>query len=151
MSRVFLDANVPMYAHGRDHPLKTSSKTILEFVALNPLPFLTSAEVLQELIHVYRATRAWLAHGSLVFSDFAEVMEGRIEPLLAEDVLRGAALVETHPKLSARDLVHIAVMERVGATAIITADTSFDNLDGIERLDPSKANRWLRRFVDTST
>ena len=36
--------------------------------------------------------------------------------------------------MSARDLVHWAVMQRVGAERIITADTDFDRLPGVERL-----------------
>ena len=109
---------------------------------------MTDAEVLQELIHRYRALRSWTGVGDLVFSTFANLMRRRVEPMSAEDVQRAAELTETYPRLSARDLVHIAVMERVGATAIVTADSSFDNLDGIERLDPADAASWLPRFED---
>lgn len=109
---------------------------------------MTDAEVLQELIHRYRALRSWTGVGNIVFSTFANLMEGRVEPMFAEDVTRAAELVDTYPRLSARDLVHIAVMERAGATAIVTADTTFDNLAGVERLDPAKAATWLPRFED---
>jgi predicted nucleic acid-binding protein len=77
-------------------------------------------------------------------------MRSRIEPVFTRDVERAASLADEHAEFEARDLVHVAVMERVGATAIVTADTTFDGLKGIERLDPLKANRWLKRFEDTS-
>jgi predicted nucleic acid-binding protein len=68
--------------------------------------------------------------------------------MFAEDVQRAAELAATYPRLSAHDLVHVAVMERAGATAIVTADSAFDNLAGIERLDPADAAAWLPRFED---
>lgn len=147
---VFVDANIPTYVHGSDHPLKKPSEEVLTFVANSPAPFFTDAEVLQELLHRYTALRMWPEPGRTSLTAFAVLMEDRIEPLFADDVIRAANLVDAHPRLSARDLVHIAVMERVGATAIITADTTFDGLTGIERLDPLKAHRWLKRFESTS-
>ena len=68
--------------------------------------------------------------------------------MFAQDVIRAGDLTDTYSRLSARDLVHIAVMERAGATAIVTADTAFDNLNDIERLDPADAAKWLPRFED---
>lgn len=46
---------------------------------------------------------------------------------------------EHFPELSARDLLHVAVMLRVGSERIVKADKSFDRLagEGIERLDPA--------------
>ncbi len=137
-----------MYAAGTDHPLKEPCRIIIEAAARQGTLFFTNAEVLQELIHRYRAINAWTARGLGTFKAFATAMEDRIEPIFAEDVQCAAGLVDTYPRLSARDLVHLAVMERVGATAIITADTTFDGLDGIERLDPASAAKWLPRFED---
>jgi predicted nucleic acid-binding protein len=127
--------------------LKSVSETILEAASGPATPFITDAEVLQELVHRYRALRVWADRGAAVFRNFASLMAGRIIPMLAEDVQRAAELVDIHPRFSARDLVHLAVMERVGATAIVTADTTFDGLRDIERLDPLMAHRWLPRFI----
>ena len=69
-------------------------------------------------------------------------MTGRIEPMLAGDVARAAQLADSYPGLSARDLVHAAVMFRVGSSRIATADTGFDFIDGIERLDPMMVDEW---------
>jgi hypothetical protein len=139
-----------MYAAGADHPLKKPCLEIIDAAARPRAPFFTNAEVLQELIHRYRAINAWATRGRGAFGAFLAVMEDRIEPMLDRDVIHAAELLDATPRLSARDLVHVAVMERVGATAIVTADTTFDGLKGIERLDPLKAKRWLPRLTGTS-
>ena len=55
----FIDANVPIYAAGREHPYKSPCADILRMVAENPQAFITDAEVLQELVHRYLAQGRW--------------------------------------------------------------------------------------------
>jgi len=141
MTLVFLDANIQTYSAGRDHPMREPSRRILALVADNPDAFVTDAEVLQELLHRYLALRYWPA-GRDSIEEFAYLMTDRIEPMLAGDVARAARLADSYPGLSARDLVHAAVMFRVGSSRIATADTGFDLIDGIERLDPMKVDEW---------
>ena len=47
-----------------------------------------------------------------------------------------------HPNKEPRDLVHAAVMRRLGASRIISADTDFDRLPEIVRLEPSDIAEW---------
>ena len=110
---VFIDANVPIHAAGGDHPLKEPCARILRSVAEDPRPFLTDSEVLQELLHRYLALGRWEL-GRKVLRAFAEAMHGRIEPVHAEDVLAASGLADRHPGVSARDLVHAAVMQPLG-------------------------------------
>ena len=140
---VFIDANVPIYAAGGRHPYKEPCARILRMVAEAPQPFVTDSEVLQELMHRYLATGRWLL-GFEVLKAFAEALHGRIEPVLAEDVLVAAESAGRHSGVSARDLVHTAVMQRLGISRIISADTDFDRLDGVDRLDPSRVTEWER-------
>ena len=49
----FIDANVPIYASGREHPNKEPCARILMMAAEHPLSFVTDVEVLQELVHRY--------------------------------------------------------------------------------------------------
>lgn len=145
MSRIFIDANIPMYVAGRDHPLKETSTRILKLAAARPESFFTDAEVLQELLHRYLALRRTWPSGRRATIDFAELMRGRIEPIYGEDVERAASLAEKYaPPLAARDLLHAAVMLRVGTEKIATADTDFDHLapEGIVRLDPMDVEEW---------
>jgi predicted nucleic acid-binding protein len=138
---VFVDANVPIYAAGKEHPNKEPCARILMMAAEDPLSFVTDAEVLQELLHRYLALRRW-ALGRDVVKAFAEVMYDRIEPVYADDIAEAARLADRYQSASARDLVHAAVMNRLGVGRIVSSDTDFDRLPGITRLDPSKVAEW---------
>ena len=140
---VFIDANVPIYGAGGGHPLKEPCARILRIAAEDPQPFVTDSEVLQELMHRYLASGRW-ALGREVLRAFAEAMHGRIEPIHGEDVLSASEMADRHPGVSARDLVHTAVMQRLGVVRIISADTDFDRLEGVERLDPARVGEWER-------
>lgn len=143
-ARIFIDANIPTYVAGRDHPLKEPSTQILKLAAASPGSFFTDAEVLQELLHRYLALRTWPS-GRQAITDFAELMRGRVEPIYGGDVERAAGMAEKYsPPLLACDLLHAAVMLRVGAERIASADGDFDHLapEGIIRLDPMEFSNW---------
>ena len=147
MSReVFIDANVPIYAAGREHRYKEPCARILMMAAEHSQAFVTDAEVLQELLHRYVATGRW-ALGREVLENFAEVMQGRVEPVYGEDIRQAGRLADDHPEVSARDLVHLAVMQRLGLGLIVSADTDFDRLPGVARLDPVDVGEWGARII----
>jgi predicted nucleic acid-binding protein len=131
-----------VFAAGKPHPLREPCLQILELVERYPSAFRTDAEVLQELLHRYR-TSSELPAELAILSRFAALMDGRIEPLLAEDVLRAAALAPDYPRLSARDLVHLALMERLGVERMASADAGFDGIPWLARLDPLALDSWL--------
>lgn len=155
MSRLFVDANVPTYAAGRDHPLREPCQEVLRLAARYPSAFCTDAEVLQEMLHRYLSLGRW-PEGKTVVVDFETVMRGSVEVVRAEDVLaaceivnrlvegRGAAKPGSGFRLAARDLLHVAVMQRTGTSRIVSADKDFDELtlEGVERLDPAEIGRW---------
>ena len=138
---VFIDANIPIYAAGRANPHKAPCARVLMLAAEHPRAFVTHAEVLQELIHRYLASGRW-ASGREVLCSFAQVMRDRIEPVTATDIHQAARLADHHPGISARHLVRAAVMQRVGANRIISADTDVDRLPNITRLDPLRVDEW---------
>ena len=140
-SPILIDANIPVYAAGRPHDLNDPSARVLELAARRPSAFFTDAEVLQEILHRYCALKAWPAARGR-FAAFAALMRGRVEPMTALDVERAAVLADSQPRLSARDLIHVAVMQRVGTNRIVTADAGFDGVDSIERLDPMLVDEW---------
>jgi len=108
--------------------------------------FFTNAEVFQELLHRYLALRMW-SERQRDFYAYASLMAGRIEPMLAEDVELAGRLADRYNRLSARDLIHVAVMQRVGATHIVSADAAFDDVSEIERLDPVAVEEWRERVL----
>ena len=142
MSQVaFIDSNVPIYASGRPHRYKEPCFQVVMMVVESPRSFVTSVEVLQELLHRYIASRRW-TFGREVLKGFAEVMRDRIEPVYEQDLRIAADLADRHPGISARDFVHAAVMRRLGTDLIISADSGFDRLPGLTRLDPVDVGRW---------
>lgn len=58
-------------------------------------------------------------------------------------------MASENPELSARDLIHVAIMRRVGSRQIVTADRAFDAIEGIERLDPLRVEEWAGRVTNT--
>ncbi len=77
-------------------------------------------------------------------------MHDRIEPVHEEDIHLAARLADDHLGLSARDLVHAAVMQRWGTDRIVLSDADFDRLPGIIRLDPVYIAEWSGSVLDYS-
>jgi uncharacterized protein len=141
MSPIFIDANVPMYAAGRPHDLRQPCIDVLSLAARQPETFFTDVEILQELMHRYLALRRW-AEGRVALREFASLMMGRVEPVYADDIEQAASLADDYTGLSARDLLHAAVMARVGADRIVSADHGFDRVRHLRRLDPADVATW---------
>jgi predicted nucleic acid-binding protein len=141
---IFIDANIPIYATGRPHPLKQPCADVLELIGRRPGAFFTNAEVLQELLHRYLALRTW-SWGKGVFQRFILLMGNRIEPVYAHDVEHASSLADQQVGLSSRDLVHLSVMARVGADQIVSADRGFDRLPDLKRLDPANLSAWRQQ------
>jgi predicted nucleic acid-binding protein len=148
MPAIFLDANVPMYAAGAADPLKGPCIAVLRLVDATPARFITNSEVFQEIIHRYLSIRRWTL-GREIFSEFSELMEERVAPLLLADVEQAAALADQFSQLDARDLVHAATMQRLGITRIVSTDPGFDGIPDIERLDPMLVAEWAHLVSDT--
>lgn len=129
---IFVDSNIPMYLVGADHPLKRAARLRLEQAIIENVPLATDAEVLQELLHRYTAIDRRDAIGP-AWDAIVGVVDV-IHPIELEDVTRARRLVSATPTLSARDAVHLAVMQRRGISRILTFDAGFDGIVGIERI-----------------
>lgn len=144
---ILVDTNVPIYAAGRPHPLKDPCREVLGLISGHPDRFITSAEVLQELLHRYLTQGAW-QQGRALLRDFADLMDDRIALVSAEDVLRASVLADEHTDVtSARNLLHVAVMTRLGAEFIASADRGFDAFPEVRRLDPATVSAWRAKLV----
>jgi hypothetical protein len=118
----------------------------MELVAELPHLFLTDAEVMQELLHRYVSIRRWDL-GRIALTGFSTAMSGRIEAMLSSDVDAAALLADRHVRLSARDLIHTAIMRRLNCERIVSTDGDFDGIEGIERLDPMRVDEWRDRVT----
>lgn len=128
---IFVDSNVPMYLVGADHPNKQRSKAALERLSIAGERLVTDVEVFQEILHRY------LAVGRQDAIDLAfETLLGLADEVFSitlEDALRARRLVSGPARISARDAVHVAVMERNNVERILTFDSGFDDVPGLVR------------------
>ncbi len=81
-----------------------------------------------------------------MFQEFGRLMQGRVEPIGWEDARRAAALADRHSGAIARDLLHWAVMERVGSNRVVSTDRDFDGFPEVRRLDPLDLESWRREL-----
>ncbi len=120
-----------MYLVGMAHPHKADARQLLETAVAAAQRLVTSAEVLQEILHRYVAIDRRDAIAP-AFDALLGVVDEVISIELA-DVERAREFVLGVSNLSARDGLHAAVMARNGIELIMTFDTAFDAVPGISR------------------
>jgi predicted nucleic acid-binding protein len=133
MSPVFVDANIPMYLVGADHPNKDRAAALLETAIGDGERLVTDAEVLQEVLHRYTAI------------DRPEAIQPAFDALLGvvdktygielADVQEAKRVILGGYGVSARDALHIAVMTHNDVGTIMSFDKGFDRYPGIRRID----------------
>jgi predicted nucleic acid-binding protein len=129
---ILVDSNIPMYLVGAPHPHKADAQRLLERCIAERERLVTDAEVLQEILHRYTA----IDRLDAIQPAFDAVL-GVVDEVFAVDlptVQRARTIVLGRRGLSARDALHVAVMEEQGIQRILTFDAGFDGLPGIERV-----------------
>ncbi len=129
---ILVDSNIPMYLVGAPHAHKSDARRLLEKVVSDRRSLVTDAEVLQEILHRYVA----IDRRDAIQPAF-DALIGIVDQVLAVDrsiAERAKQIVLGYRQLSARDAVHIAVMEHHGIEEIMTFDSGFDGFPGITRL-----------------
>lgn len=121
-----------MYLIGAEHPHKTESQVLLERLIAAGERLVTNAEVLQEILHRYTSIGKREAIGD-AFRAVLEIVD-EVFGIEKADVLRAGEIVEHRLRLSARDALHIAVMERHSIGTILSFDADFDRWPGIKRI-----------------
>ena len=101
---IFVDSNIPVFLMGVAHPKRTEAQITLERSVAGRERLVCEAEVLQEIVH-------------------------RSVALEREDALRAAVIVSGWERQSARDELHLAVMERYGIKGWLV--TPRDEEDGL--------------------
>jgi len=113
-----------------DH--KADARRRLEDAIAAEERLVTSAEVLQEILHRYGAI-ARLDAVQPAFDALLGVVD-EVFDITLKDVERAKQLLLARRGLPARDALHVAVMEREGITRIMSFDAGFDEVPGISRL-----------------
>ena len=128
----FIDSNIPMYLLGSDHPHKADARILIERLIAAGQRLVTDAEVMQEIIHRYVAIRKReiIAPAFRLMLDLVD----EVFPVEQSNVIRASQIAGMPAQVSARDAVHIAVMEQRGVTSILTFDKDFDRWPGLRRV-----------------
>lgn len=129
---ILVDSNIPMYLVGAAHPRKLDAQRLLEKFLGERERLVTDAEVLQEILHRYAAIDRRDAIQP-AFDALLGVVD-EVFPVDAPSVERAKAIVLGNRRLSARDALHLAVMQQRDIHRIMTFDSAFDGFPGIQRL-----------------
>lgn len=120
-----------MYAVGNDPGLKARVSGLIQHWVASGEKFMTDAEVFQEILHRYQAIQRLGA-----IQDAFSVLNGIVDEVLSiehRDVESAKALLLSEPKLSARDALHVAIMQRHGITQLMSLDAGYDVVPNITR------------------
>ncbi len=129
---ILVDSNIPMYLVGASHPHKVEAQRLLERLIRDRQRLTTDAEVLREILHRYVAINRRDA-----IQPAFDALLGVVDEVLAIDdkaVERAKHIVLEYKGLSARDAVHLSIMEKHGIERILSFDSGFDFFPGITRL-----------------
>ena len=129
---IFIDSNVPMYLVGASHPHKLDARQALEQLIGAREKLVSDAEVLQEILHRYSAIERFDAIQP-AFDALLGVVD-EVFPIDRSDVERAGRILLGGRRLSARDSMHLAIMERHRIDRILSFDRGFDSWPGIRRL-----------------
>jgi uncharacterized protein len=129
---ILVDSNIPMYLVGAAHPHKVDAQRLVERLLSERQRLVTDTEVLQEILHRYTAINRRDA-----IQPAFDALLGVVDEVLAIDyaiIERAKKIVFGHGQLSARDAVHLSVMEQNAIDRILSFDAGFDGFPGITRI-----------------
>lgn len=121
-----------MYLVGAAHAHKSDAQRRLERLINDRERLVTDAEVLQEILHRYVAIKRLDA----IQPAFDAILK-IVDEVIAIDraaVEKAKQIVLAYRHLSARDAVHLAVMEQRGISRILSFDSGFDTVPGVTRI-----------------
>lgn len=121
-----------MYLVGAPHPHKTEAHILVEQAIASRDRLITDAEVLQEILHRYSAMRRPDDIATALRVTLGLVDE--VLPMQERDVLRAGEILRLSESWSARDAIHIAIMEQHGIQRIMSFDRDFDRWPGLTRI-----------------
>ena len=121
-----------MYLIGAPHPHKADAQRLVERLISERQRLVTDAEVLQEILHRYVA----IGRRDAIQPAFDALLgiADQVFPVDLPATERAKEIVMGHPSISARDALHLAIMEHHGIETILSFDSGLDAYPGISRL-----------------
>lgn len=130
---IFVDSNVPMYLVGNPHPNRDRIEQTLAYLVGEQEILITGVEVYQEILHRYTA----IGRPEQIDRAFRR-LDDIVEDVLTfgrQEIREAREILQSISGISPRDALHVAVMRSAGRTRILSYDTRFDEVPGIERIE----------------
>ncbi len=121
-----------MYLVGGSHPNKDRSRQLLDACIVNGDRLVADVEVFQEILHRYCAINRRDAI-TPTFDLLKSILDETF-PIEMSDLDRAREIVLGPASVSARDSLHVAVMERRGVSKVLSFDSGFDQFPGLTRI-----------------
>jgi predicted nucleic acid-binding protein len=134
VKRVLVDTNVILYAIGGPHPYAEPCRQIVALAGEGHIDMEAPVDLVQEVLH-HRARRLGDRRQAATDAQAAATL-CRLHAVEPQDASAAAKLFAGSNRLSARDAVFAAVAMRHGLDTILSADSDFDGLARLHRLDP---------------
>lgn len=133
---VFIDTNIFMYAAGAASPHKKPSIAYLSKIikAGSATLAYTNSEVLQEILHRYRAIGKHVQANTLI--SYIIQLGIIILPVTKEDIFIAQRILDQYKNIPTRDGIHAAVAIRNNIPRLVSYDSDFDKIDEITRVEP---------------
>jgi uncharacterized protein len=133
---IVLDTTVLLYAKGADHPLRDPARRLIAAVTDGEIEATTTAEVIQEFVHV-RTRRRGRTDAVALGGDYADLLS----PLLTittEQLHRGLEIFARCERLGAFDAMLAATAMSSGADALVSADAAFGTVPALTHVSPDE-------------
>jgi len=137
LRRFLFDTGVFIYALGGEHLYREPCRAILRDVRNGQLAGEASVELIHEFVYVRRrrtVTRLDAAESGRDVADMCTLHT--VEPA---DMRRALGLWSEHERLDVRDAIFAAQALNREIDAILSPDTDFDGIPGLDRIDPADA------------
>jgi predicted nucleic acid-binding protein len=135
LRRFLYDTSIFIYALGREHSYREPCREVARLAAVGDLQGEASVDLLQEFTHQRARRTGDRRDAAKAARSVAKLAWWH--PVEPNDVQRGIDLFETHESLDAQDAVFAALAINRGIDAILATDRAFDEVDGLERIDPA--------------
>lgn len=141
MRRFFLDTAVFLYAVGGEHRYREPCRRLVDLLAAGALRGEASVELVQEFADVRSRRSGDRAAAAREARDVAALCT--LHEVTRSDLLLALSLFRSLPRLEMRDALHAATALERGVFTIVSPDRAFDEVAGLERLDPTRAEEAL--------
>lgn len=143
MRRFLFDTSIFLYAVGADHPYRGPCRHLVELASEGRILGEASVELIQEYVHVRARRTGQKELAAQEGEDVARLCA--LHELTELDLHLALTLFRTVPSLQLRDAIHAATAINRGIELILSTDRGFDDVQGLQRLDPVDAFAILLR------